>query len=177
MTEEAKIIGNQCRVIVEGTELDGDIGEASATVAPTTGDDAWISLPCADKAELQTDEELREIYCPQPGAKVLTDAIPTKRKQTWKITFTEINLFLWQVVLGMESPDGSTGTITPNSGVAKKVWLEIKQYDQRNDLWVTHTVWALMRHVGTVAFDDNHIQPVLEFLVLNSTENDATAEA
>lgn len=171
MTERAVIIGNAVRFIFEGTALDTPDTAASADNVPENSDDAWLSFPCVDKASVQIEEEMKEVWCPQPGARQLSDIIPTKRKQTWKLTLNEVSQLTFQIALGHDAPDGSTDSFQPNKGTSRKGWIEIKQYDHDNDLWVTHTLWGLLRCTGEVNFDENHVQIPIEFIVIHSTNN------
>lgn len=171
MTERAVIIGNQIRVCPEGTALAIAATFSDSTHRPESADPAWASLPCVDNAMLDRASQEKKIFCPSPGAKRLTDVIETQIERTWKVKFQEVQLRLMQHVFGMDTPDGTTSSFQSNNDGARKAWFEIKQYDHKDDIWVTHTFWGYSKITGSVNFDDNHTQVSMDICVLNSSLN------
>lgn len=173
MTTRALVIGNQIKWIPAGATLEATT-IASNSVAPTESDTAWISLPCVDTATIDISSDIKEIYCPMPGGKVMTDQIRTKVKRVWKVKFQEVQTLLMQHAFGMATPDGSSVSYAPNRDGNRRGWVQIKQYDEANNLWQTHTFWTLFNVTGSVNFDDNHVQVSAEFTELYSTLNTTT---
>ena len=171
MIERAVIIGNQIRIIPEDTALDVADTVADADHRPESSDDAWLSLPCVDNAMLDRASQEKKIFCSQPGAKRLADVIETQVERTWKVKFQEVQLLLMQYVFGMDTPDGTTSSFQMNNDASRKAWVEIKQYDHKDLIWVTHTFWGYIKVTGSTNFDDSHVQVNADIMVLHSTLN------
>lgn len=159
------------RFMPENTPLDVVDTFSDIDHRPELADDAWISLPCLETATLSRSSEMKDIWCPQPGAKRLSDRIETKIQRTWKVKTQEVQLFLMQHVFGHDLPDGVTNDFTPNKDRARKGWAEISQYDHDDQQWCTHTFWTHMTVTGDIEFGDNHVQVTLELPILHSSYN------
>jgi hypothetical protein len=83
----------------------------------------------------------------------------------------EVQLFLMQHLFGHDIPDGTTSSFQSNNDAKRKGWAEIKQYDHKNNAWVTHTFWTHFTVTGSTEFGDNHVQVTVDLPVIYSALN------
>lgn len=154
LTTGSYIIGNHLLFCPKGTTLASGVSSVSNKPVVTTDDATYISLPCVDSADFTSTSQDKKVFCPNPGARVLTKIFSTDFEANWKFTLKELSSALYRFVFGVEDL-AAASPYTPFAVARREGWFRVTQYDDENNLLFTHDFFGSMKLDGTVSFNND----------------------
>lgn len=156
ITSGGYIIGNTLKFCPSGTTLASGVASLTNKPVTVTDDATYYDLPCADTADLTQTSQDKKLFCPNPGARVLTKVVSTDYEAQWKITLKEIDDVLFRLVCGVEDLEQAS-PLTPFEIPRREGWFRILQYDQTNTLIATWDFFGSLKVDGAVSFNNDFV--------------------
>lgn len=148
------IIGNHLTFWPAGATLATGVVSITNKPVAETDDDAGFVLPCVDSAELTQTSQDKKVFCPNPGARVLTATLTTEYEAAWKFTLKELDPVLLRWIFGAQDLEEAS-PITPFAIPRREGWFRVEQYDQQNAHLFTHDFYGSGKVDGNVTFGND----------------------
>jgi hypothetical protein len=185
MITQPRIVTNHCLIFRDGDALTvNGLGPNNAVVAtpanagrnvqPAAADASWLDVGIISSLGVTHDRTEVEIYAPSPGQFRLYDILETKRKLGVKFECAELSAFIMELIFGLTPMAPATLNYNPLSGVTKKVWLQIQQYDHTDTLVNTCYLYCQIKVEGELKFDDANVKAAISAMVLHTVLNSGT---
>lgn len=124
---------------------------------PSSTDAGWIDAGIVSDLSFDRSVTSDQIFAPNPGKIELYDVIETKVINGCKFTTEQLSAITWEVLMGTEALDEDSTDYTPSEKVGKKFWIEVKQYDQDDQLVNTCYLYCYVKVDGELKFGDKHV--------------------
>lgn len=147
---------------------------ASRSKRPAAADPGWIDVGIVLDLSFDRTMTADQIMAPNPGKRELYDVIETAVVNGCKFTAEQLSPVLVEVLFGTAALDADSTTYTPNAKITKKFWVEVKQYDQDDNLINTVYLYCYVKLDGEVKFGDKHVTGNFSCQKLVSTLNAGT---
>lgn len=184
MTNGSKSLGNHVLWVPEGNTWDSpSAGTASRTSRPPanatlSSASIWKDFGAIVELDLinpTSDDAIKTIMAPAPGALQPYDQIAVKRAVAFKFKAFEMQPLLFELLWRIPAANYSNTAYNPNASMVKKGWVQLLQYDHGDALFNT------LYHYGSIVVDgdisqksDDKMEVPLKFVGLYSTLNTGT---
>lgn len=149
-------------------------GTAGRAAKPGPTDPVWIDLGKSDYKFKNTSTSV-DFFAPAPGCRVLWDKITTKKGLTITGKMMEMQNLEWQMLLSslaLPASPAAGGQYNPLEGdPVVRGWLQLLQYNQRNQLINTMDVFVAATIPGDVDCGENPVDVDVQYDVLWSALN------
>jgi hypothetical protein len=175
MNTAARIIGNHGKFFLDGKAftIPDPGGTAGREAKPGDTDPAWADLGILSEVSIEPQTEERPIFKPSPGRLRKYDVLETKDDLQLTLRAEELSPLAVQALFRTAALDEDSTTYKPLEGQTLKGWLQVKQYDQNDELVNTVEVFAHLK-VGALTFGDDVARVEFTGSVLDSTLNNGT---
>lgn len=174
-TTAPRIVGNKVRLFREGASFTlPSAGTASAAALPGTADTGWIDVGCVMEGTVTPTSTDIEVSCPSPGAYRLDKVLVTDHKLKLELTLQYLGPLGMELAFDTAALTNASTTYTPNSGLERNFWVELKQYDHNDVLINTVSLFCYVKLAGGINFNKQLTETKIECLVLQSALNAGT---
>ena len=155
LTSRAAVIGTHVKFFIAGAAFTvPSAATAGPADLPGDADTAWVPIEDIANFTHTPSSESVEVFAPKVGRKVLKDVLETKNQLTLKFTSQKVGRLQLGALYNAGLPAANATDITPMSGDPLKGWLNVKQYDQNDDLVTDATFWVSLKLAGDVPSGD-----------------------
>jgi hypothetical protein len=175
MNTEAVIIGTHARFFRDGVAFTvPTAGTAGRNAVPGDADTAWIDLGVISEGGVERVGDEKEVWAPSPGRLQLYDVLTTKEANNFSFKCEELSLLALEALFGAAALTAQSTDFDLLEAVPLKGWLEIKYYNQKNELLLTVLAFVHMKVNGEVSFGDDIARVTFQARTLQSSLNKGT---
>lgn len=174
-TTVPRIIGNQVRIFRSGASFTlPSAGTAGQEALPGPTDAGWISVGCISEAGVTPSNTEIEVSCPTPYGYRLDKVLTTDHKLKLELTLQYFSTLSIELAFDTGPLTAASTTYTPNSGLERNFWVELKSGDHTETLLNTVYLFCYVKLNGTLTLSKTLTETKIDCMVLHSSLNTGT---